>query len=60
MVIESNIDTKTVYRLSEMGCAITGREPGRFDHLRKDVLGMVLCVVWVIELLPMHTALELC
>ena len=38
----------------------TGREPGQFDHLHKDVLCMVLCVVWVIELSPMHTALELC
>jgi len=38
----------------------TGRESGRFDHLHKDVLGMVLWVVWVIQLLPTHTALELC
>jgi len=35
----------------------TGREPGRFDDL---LLGMVLCVIWGIELLPTHTALELC
>jgi len=35
-----------------------GRESGRLDHLHNDVLGMVLCVVWIIELSPTHTALE--
>ena len=30
----------------------TGREPGRFDHVRDDVLCAVLCVVLVIELSP--------
>ena len=27
-------------------------------HVRDDVLRMVLCVVWVIKLLPAHTVLE--
>ena len=27
-------------------------------HVRDDVLCMVLCVVWVIKLLPVHTVLE--
>jgi len=27
-------------------------------HVRDDVLCMVLCVVWVIKLLPAHTVLE--
>ena len=35
-----------------------GREPGRFDHMRGDVLCMVLCVVWVIKLPPMHAVFE--
>jgi len=35
-----------------------GREPGRFDHMRDDVLGIVLCMVCVIELSPMHAVLE--
>jgi len=35
-----------------------GREPGQFDHVHDDVLCMVLCVVWVIEFLPMHSVFE--
>lgn len=27
-----------------------GREPGRFHHVHTDVLGVVLCIVLVIEL----------
>ena len=36
----------------------TGREPGQFYHVRDDVLCIVLCVVWVIKLLPTHIVLE--
>ena len=35
-----------------------GREPGRFDHVRDDVLCVALCVVLVIELSPTHAVLE--
>ena len=35
-----------------------GREPGQFDRLRNDVLCVVSCVVWVIELSPTHAVLE--
>ena len=38
----------------------TGREPGRFDHVRDDVLYVVLCVVLVIELSPTHAILTHC
>ena len=30
----------------------TGREPGRFHHVPRDVACVVLCVVLIIELLP--------
>ena len=33
-------------------CRKTGREPGRTDHVPRDVLWVLLCVVLIIELLP--------
>ena len=33
-----------------------GREPGRFDHVPRDIL----CVVLIIELLPTHSDLKYC
>ena len=36
----------------------TGREPGRFDHVHDDILCVVLCMVWIIELSPMHAVFE--
>jgi len=36
----------------------TGREPGQFYHVRDDILCVDLCMVWVIELSPMHAILE--
>ena len=36
----------------------TGREPRQFDHVRDDVLCVVLCMVLVIELSPTHAVLE--
>ena len=35
-----------------------GREPGRFDHVHDDVLCVVSCVVWIIQLSPTHAVLE--
>ena len=37
-----------------LSCRKTGREPGRTDHVPRDVL----CVVLIIELLPMHSILK--
>jgi len=37
-----------------------GREPGRFDHVRDDVLCVVLYMILVIELSPTHAVLEHC
>ena len=36
-----------------------GREPGRFDHVPRDVTCVVLCVVLIIELLPTQSASKL-
>ena len=36
----------------------TGREPGRTDHVPRDVLCVVLCVVLIIELLPTQSVLS--
>ena len=36
----------------------TGREPGRSDHVPRDVLCVVLCVVLIIELLPTQSVLS--
>ena len=35
-----------------------GREPGRTDHVPRDVLCVVLCVVLIIELLPTQSVLS--
>ena len=39
-------------------CRKTGREPGRTDHVPRDVLCVVLCVVLIIELLPTQSVLR--
>ena len=39
-------------------CQKAGREPGRSDHMPRDVLCVVLCVVLVIESLPTLSALS--
>ena len=36
----------------------TGRNPGRFDHVPRDVACMVLCVVLIIKLLPTQSDLS--
>ena len=38
-------------------CRKTGREPGRTDHVPRDVLCVVLCMVLIIELLPTQSVL---
>ena len=38
----------------------TGREPGRFDHVPRDVACVVLCVVLIIELLPTQSDSKHC
>ena len=35
-----------------------GREPERYDHMPRDVLCVVLCVVLIIELLPTQSVLR--
>ena len=39
-------------------CQKAGREPGRSDHVPRDVLCVVLCVVLIIELLPTLSVLS--
>ena len=39
-------------------CRKTGREPGGTDHVPRDVLCMVLCVVLIIKLLLTHSVLS--
>ena len=38
----------------------TGREPGRFNHVPRDVQCVVLCVVLIIKLLPTHSDSKYC
>ena len=38
----------------------TGREPGRFYHVPRDVVCVVLCVVLIIELLPTQSDSKYC
>ena len=38
----------------------TGREPGRFIHVPRDVACVVLCVVLIIELLPTQSDSKYC
>ena len=38
----------------------TGREPGRFHHVPRDVACVVLCVVLIIELLPTQSDSKYC
>ena len=35
-----------------------GREPGRSDHVPRDVLCVALCAVLIIELLPTQSVLN--
>ena len=37
-----------------------GREPGRFNHVPRDVVCMVLCVVLITELLPTQSDSKYC
>ena len=39
-------------------CRKAGREPGRSDHVPRDILSVVLCVVLIIELLPTQSVLS--
>ena len=39
-------------------CKEMGREPERYDHMPRDVLCVVLCVVLIIELLPTQSVLR--
>ena len=37
-----------------------GREPGRFHHVPRDIVCVVLCVVLIIELLPTQSDSKCC
>ena len=56
----ANADVKYYYSLVPrlLPCRKTGREPGRSDHVPRDVLCVVLCVVLIIELLPTQFVLS--
>ena len=58
-----NKASKTINLASYPGsspCRKTGREPGRFDHVPRDVQCVVLCMVLIIELLLMHSDSNYC
>ena len=55
------VDLYTVLLASYPGsspCRKAGREPGRSDHVPRDVVCVVLCVVLIIELLPTLSVLN--
>ena len=60
LTLKNPTKCKTISLVPRLLHRKTGREPGRFHHVPRDVACVVLCVVLIIELLPTQSDSKYC